>query len=61
MLLNHARQFQGGPPRFKPNPQLLHGFGGDQQKPPLADPNLRRQGGRSAYVNTRDQELRPSR
>src|SRR5215831_9557231 len=26
MVLSHARQFYGGPPKFKPNPKLLHGF-----------------------------------
>jgi hypothetical protein len=59
MMLSHVGQFQGGPPRFKPNPILLRGFGGDQERPPLSDPNLRRQGGRNAYVNTRDQVARP--
>ena len=25
MLLSHARQFHGGPPKFRPNTKLLHG------------------------------------
>jgi hypothetical protein len=45
MLLSHARQFHGGPPKFRPNPKLLHGFTGEQSRPPIADPNLRSHGG----------------
>ena len=26
MVLSHARQFYGGPPKFKPNPLLIRGF-----------------------------------
>jgi len=47
MLLSHARQFHGGPPRFRPNSKLLRGFSGEQSKPPIADPSLRRHGGDS--------------
>jgi hypothetical protein len=56
MVLSHARQFYGGPPRFKPNPKLLRGFTGDQERPPIRDPNLRSQGGHRGFMNTRDQE-----
>jgi hypothetical protein len=56
MVLSHARQFYGGPPKFKPNPRLLHGFSGEQSKPPIADPNLRPHGGHRAFMNSRDQE-----
>ena len=56
MMLSHARQFHGGPPKFKPNPKLLHGFSGEQSKPPISDPNLRAQGGHRAFMNSRDQE-----
>ena len=56
MVLSHARQFYGGPPKFKPNSKLLHGFAGEQAKPPVADPNLRPQGGHRAFMNSRDQE-----
>lgn len=56
MMLSHARQFYGGPPKFKPNPKLLRGFSGDQTKPPVADPNLRPHGGHRAFMNARDQE-----
>lgn len=60
MVLSHARQFDGGPPKFKPNPRLARGFNGAQDKPPVGDPNLRSQGGHRAFMNSRDQEPRPS-
>jgi len=59
MVLSHARQFSGGPPKFRPNPQLARGFSADQSRPPVNDPNQRSQGGRRAFMNTRDQETRP--
>ncbi len=61
MVLSHARQFYGGPPKFRPNPRLLRGFTGDQSKPPVNDPNLRSQGGHRAFMNTRDQETRTAK
>jgi len=61
MVLSHARQFYGGPPKFKPNPMLAHGFNAEQSRPPVNDPNLRSQGGRRAFMNTRDQETRPAK
>jgi len=59
MMLSHARQFYGGPPKFKPNPKLAHGFTAEQHRPPINDPNLRSQGGRRAFMNSRDQEKMP--
>ena len=56
MVLSHARQFYGGPHKFKPNPKLARGFNGEESRPPLYDPNLRSQGGRRAFMNTRDKE-----
>ncbi len=56
MELSNARQFHGGPPKFRPNPKLLRGFSGDQDRPPVRDPNLRPQGGHRAFMNSRDQE-----
>jgi len=56
MVLNHARQFNGGPPKFKPNPMLARGFNAQQDRPPINDPNLRSQGGRRAFMNSREQE-----
>jgi hypothetical protein len=61
MVLSHARQFSGGPPKFRPNPKLARGFNAEQSRPPVNDPNLRSQGGRRAFMNTRDQETRPAR
>jgi hypothetical protein len=31
MVLSHARQFYGGPPKFKPNPKLARGFNAEQE------------------------------
>ncbi len=61
MVLSHARQFYGGPPKFKPNPLLAHGFSAEESRPPVHDPNLRSQGGRRAFMNTRDQETLPGK
>jgi hypothetical protein len=59
ILLSHARQFNGGPPRFRPNPVLAHGFDAEANRPPISDPNLRPQGGRRAFMNTKDREPIP--
>ncbi len=56
MVLSHVRQFYGGPPKFKPNPRLVHGFQGDAERPAVNDPNLRAQAGHRAFINSRDQE-----
>jgi hypothetical protein len=56
MVLSHVRQFNGGPPKFHPNPLLARGFSADQSRPPVDDPNLRAQGGGRAFMNTRDQQ-----
>ena len=61
MVLSHARQFYGGPPKFKANPLLAKGFSADEERPPVSDPNLRSQGGRRAFMNTKDQEARPAK
>jgi len=61
MVLSNARQFNGGPPKFKANPKLLHGFSGEQAKPPIADPNLRPQGGHRAFMNLKEHEALPAR
>jgi hypothetical protein len=61
MLLSHARQFYGGPPKFKPNPKLVRGFTAEQDRPPMNDPNLRAQGGRRGFMNSLDQENRPGK
>jgi hypothetical protein len=61
IVLSHARQFYGGPPKFKPNPRLVRGFNAEQSRPAVSDPNLRSQGGHRAFMNTRDQEVRPAK
>jgi len=61
MVLSHARQFYGGPPKFKANPKLARGFSASESRPPVNDPNLRPQGGGRAFMNTRDQETRPAK
>jgi len=61
MLLNHARQFRGGPPKFEPNPKLARGFDAGQDRPPIRDPNLRSQGSPRSFMNTRDQETRTAK
>jgi hypothetical protein len=59
MMLSHVRQFNGGPPKFKPNPLLARGFSAGQSRPPVNDPNLHSQGGGRAFMNSRDQEPSP--
>ena len=61
MVLSHARQFYGGPPKFRPNPKLIRGFNADTSRPAINDPNLRSQGGRRAFMNSRDQEAAPKK
>jgi hypothetical protein len=59
MVLSHARQFSGGPPKFRPNALLARGFQGDTERPAVNDPDLRAHGGHRAFMNSRDQESRP--
>jgi len=61
MVLSHARQFNGGPPKFRPNPRLARGFSAEADQPPIRDPNLRAQGSARSFMNTRDQETRPAK
>ena len=61
MVLSHARQFYGGPPKFKPNPRLARGFSADQSRPPINDSNLSSKGAGRSFMNTRDQEARPAK
>jgi hypothetical protein len=56
LVLSHEQQFYGGPPKFQPNPKLLRGFTGEQNRPPISDPNLRSHGGHRGFMNSRDQE-----
>ena len=61
IVLSHERQFNGGPPKFKPNPKLAHGFNAEQDRPTINDPNLRSHGSHRAFMTTRDQVTRPAR
>jgi len=61
MVLSHARQFYGGPPRFRPNPLLARGFTAEASKPPIHDPNLGAQGGHRSFMNSRDREKLPAK
>lgn len=60
MLLSHARQFYGGPPKFRPNPILARGFTGETDRPAISDPNLRSQGGRYHSLNNKDRQTKPA-
>jgi hypothetical protein len=61
MVLSHARQFRGGPPKFRPNPLLARGFDAEESRPPVNDPNLKSQGGRRAFMNSKNQEALPGK
>jgi hypothetical protein len=61
IVLSHARQFSGGPPKFRPNPRLLRGFDAEQDTPPVSDPNLRHQGGHRAFMNGKVTQPAPAR
>jgi len=61
ILLSHARQFRGGPPKFRPNPMLVRGFSAADDRPPVLDPNLHSQGRGRSFMNSRDQETRPEK
>jgi hypothetical protein len=56
ILLSHARQFYGGPPKFRPNPRLAKGFGAERERPAVADPNLEPQGRARSFMNARATE-----
>lgn len=59
ILLSHARQFNGGPPKFRPNPRIARGFTAEQDRPPMVDPNLHGQGHGRTFMNRLDQEKMP--
>jgi hypothetical protein len=56
LVLSHARQLYGGPPKFRPNPRLARGFTGDSEKPAIKDPNLQLQGRGRVWMNTNEKE-----
>jgi hypothetical protein len=61
IVVSHARQFYGGPPKFRPNPRLVRGFGGEQARAPLFDPNLHTQGRGRSFMNFKDRERLPKK
>ncbi len=61
MVLSHSRQFSGGPPKFRANPRLLRGFSGDQDRPPVNDPNLRSQGSPRGFMNNKNRQPLPTK
>lgn len=40
LLVSHARQFQDGPEKFRPNPDLLRGFTADEAATAFRDPGM---------------------
>lgn len=61
LVLSHERQFRGGPPKFRANPRLLHGFAGDGSRPAVRDPNLRAHGAARSFMNRREQVILPGK
>ena len=60
IVLSHLRQFSGGAEKFKPNPQLLHGFNGQTDQMPVRDPNLRASGRHRSFTDAREKETIPA-
>jgi hypothetical protein len=59
IVLSHARQFSGGPEKFKPNPRLARGFNAQTERAPVRDPNLAGSGHVRGFMNTREKEDLP--
>lgn len=51
IMISNARQFTGGPEKFRPNPKLLRGFFGQSDQMPVLDPNLTSHGRRRGFMN----------
>ena len=56
MIISHARQFHGGPPKFRPNPRLARGFDAEDDRTPISDANLRSHGAPRSFMNRNDRE-----
>jgi hypothetical protein len=54
LVISHARQFSGGPEKFKPNPRLLRNFNAQSDQMPIRDPNLAPAGRHRSFMNTQD-------
>ncbi len=61
MILSHARQFNGGRPKFRPNPLLAGGFDAEESRPPGYTHNLNTEGRHRSFMNSRSQETLPPR
>ncbi len=51
IMVSNARQFTGGPEKFRPNPLLLRGFFGQSDMMPVLDPNLTAHGRQRSFMN----------
>lgn len=51
IYLTHARQLEGGPEKFRPNPRLLRDFDPESDRLAVQDPNLRASGHRRSFMN----------
>ncbi len=60
ILISHARQFEGGTEKFRPNPKLLQGFNGQSDHLPVHDPNLSTTGHHRSFMSRRDRETLPA-
>jgi hypothetical protein len=59
IVVSHARQFSGGPPKFKPNPKLLKGANSPSDRMLVQDPNLKSSGQHRSFMNDKDVEPAP--
>jgi hypothetical protein len=60
MVISHARQFHGGPEKFRPNPRLMREFNGQSEEMPVRDPNLSQAGHHRSFMNNQDRETMPA-
>jgi hypothetical protein len=60
MVISHARQFNGGPEKFRPNPRLLREFNGQSEEMPVRDPNLSQAGHHRSFMNNQERETTPA-
>jgi hypothetical protein len=61
IYLSHARQLEGGPEKFRPNPKLLREFSGESDRMGVRDPNLRSSGHHRSFMNRELREAVPSK
>jgi len=59
ILISHARQFNGGPEKFRPNPKLLKDFNGQSDRMPVRDPNLASSGRHRSFMNSTEKSDLP--